>query len=354
MTVVLAAVAVLLVGCGGGDDSAPSSQNSASQGPSTLEQGVLNVVCFLVTLFNPGCFDNDGTPRPDTSTTATPDPNEPVCHGPERCIEGGGTLYLEAFDVEPNDSISTASVASFRILHDPELLVAFYVEGTINNLTDGVDTYAFTATRSRTFVFQLCGGTFADRCRDGVLDVAIAYFSVLDQFGNVLLNSQGNSVNYQLMRIDAGVLYYVSVIAEDIVNENQTYTLTVREAITQPELEVPQDPDPDTPTLSAGEVMWLTATLDWMPSTMNVDGTPLTDLAGYNVYFGPAPGMYLDFRHLDNPGLVTYVLDLPSSGSWFIVVTALDSAGNESDFSNEVVVDVICECDLPPPPWEMP
>jgi len=64
------------------------------------------------------------------------------------------------------------------------------------------------------------------------------------------------------------------------------------------------------------------------------------------VYFGPAPGMYLDFRHLDNPGLVTYVLDLPSSGFWFIVITALDSAGNESDFSNEV--GLLSE-PLPPP-----
>ncbi len=59
-------------------------------------------------------------------------------------------------------------------------------------------------------------------------------------------------------------------------------------------------------------------------------------------------GIYTDFHRLENPGLVTYVLDLPSSGSWFIAITALDSAGNESDFSNEVGVSVMCECDLPP------
>ncbi len=155
------------------------------------------------------------------------------------------------------------------------------------------------------------------------------------------------------MRIDAGVLYYVMIIAEDVVNREQNYALRVFESITEPEAEVLQEPDPNAPILSAGEVMSLTSTLDWIPATINVDGTPLLDLAGYNVYFGPESGMYLDFRHLDNPGLVTYVLDLPSSGSWFIVITALDSAGNESDFSNEVVVDVICECDLPPP-GEMP
>jgi hypothetical protein len=82
---------------------------------------------------------------------------------------------------------------------------------------------------------------------------------------------------------------------------------------------------------------------------MNVDGTPLLDLAGYNVYYGSLSGIYTDYRVLDNPGLVTYMLDLPSSGSWSIVITALDSVGNESALSNEVVVSVICECDLPPP-----
>jgi hypothetical protein len=188
---------------------------------------------------------------------------------------------------------------------------------------------------------------------DRSLDVGIAFLSVVDQFGTVLLSSQGDTVNrnVQKMSIDAGVLYYVMVVAEDTMNEDRDYNLTVVETTSEAE-SVAQKPVPSA-NLSAGAAASLTTTLDWIPLTMNVNGTPLLDLAGYNVYFGPEPGMYLDFRHLDNPGLVTYVLDLPSSGSWFIVITALDSAGNESDFSNEVVVDVICECDLPPP-GEMP
>jgi hypothetical protein len=156
------------------------------------------------------------------------------------------------------------------------------------------------------------------------------------------------SGNYQQMHIDAGVLYYVMVLAEDTMNADREYTLRVFEALTQPEPEVLQELDPNAPILAAGEAMSLTTTLDWIPPTMNEDGTPLADLARYNVYFGPESGIYLNFRHLDNPGLVTYVLDLPTSRSWFIVITALDSAGHESDFSNEVVLDVMCDCDLPP------
>ena len=350
-TFILAALAVMLVGCGGGDDPAPASRNTNS----AAEQGVINLICFIVTLGQAGCLDNDGISPPDTSAATAPSPNAPGCHGPERCIEGSQTVYSEAFDLEPNDAMAAASVASFPVPHDPELHVGFFANGTINNLADGVDTYAFTATRSLTFNFRLCAGTFADGCREDSLDLGIAYFSVLDQFGTVLFSSQGSSGNYQPMHIDAGVLYYVMVIAEDTGNADRQYALQVSEAIVQPDPEVPEESEAVAPVLASPTPppVGMLVTLDWMPPTMNVDGTPLMDLAGYNVYIGPESGVYLDFRHLDNPGLATYVLDLQSTGTWYIVITALDSAGNESDFSNEAAVSVICECDLPPP-GEMP
>ena len=348
-TLILAALALLLVGCGGGgDDSAPSSQstNTRSSGNSPAEQGVLNIICFIVSLGQPGCLDNDGISPPASS----PQPNAPGCNGPDRCIEGSTSIYSSAFDIEPNNSIATASVVSLPAAQNFERRLGFVANGTINNLTDGVDTYAFTAARSRTFGLQICAPTPPDICRNGSLDLSVAYFSVLDQFGNVLLSSRGDAVNgnYQQIHIDAGVLYYVMVLAEDTMNVDREYTLRVFEALAQPEPDVLQEFDPNAPILSAGEAMSLTTTLDWIPPTMTEDGTPLVDLAGYNVYFGPESGIYLDFRHLDNPGLVTYVLDLPTSGSWFIAVTALDSAGHESDFSNEVVLDAMCDCDLPP------
>ncbi len=39
--------------------------------------------------------------------------------------------------------------------------------------------------------------------------------------------------------------------------------------------------------LSAGD-----ATLSWDPPTTNADGTPLTDLAGYRIYYGTSSGSY--------------------------------------------------------------
>ncbi len=339
---ILAAMAVLVVGCGGGDGDEPAARNTTSSGGSSLVDFLYGVGCFLVTNGQSGCLEDNEPTQPYVPVVNEPSP----------------LVLSEVFDYWSNDSLSTATGAYFPTPLVPDQKIGFYVNGRLDNLTDGVDTFAFTAARSRTFTFRICrlDSTTADgycnlSSSRGTLDVAIAYFSVLDQYGTVLLSSQGNTVNGNIlhMRIDAGVLYYVMVIDEGDANK-YNYGLRVFESITEPEADVLQEPDPNAPILSAGEVMSLTSTLDWIPPTMNVNGTPLLDLAGYNVYLGPESGMYLDFRHLDNPGLVTYVLDLPSSGPWFIVITALDSAGNESDFSNEVVVNV---SDLPPP-GEMP
>jgi hypothetical protein len=89
---------------------------------------------------------------------------------------------------------------------------------------------------------------------------------------------------------------------------------------------------PEDPVLS-------TVTLDWTPRGFNMDGTVLTDLDGYIVYFGPESGIYTDFRVLNNPGLVTYVLDLPREGTWYIAITATNVKGVESRHSNEVMIE---------------
>jgi hypothetical protein len=76
------------------------------------------------------------------------------------------------------------------------------------------------------------------------------------------------------------------------------------------------------------------ATLSWTPPTTNTDGSPLTNLAGYKVYWGTAPGDYPNFVTLTNPGLTTYVVGNLVPGTYFFVATALNRLGTESTFSN--------------------
>ena len=76
------------------------------------------------------------------------------------------------------------------------------------------------------------------------------------------------------------------------------------------------------------------ATLSWTPPTTNTNGSPLTNLAGYRVYWGTAAGSYPNSVTLNNPGLTSYVVENLAPGTYYFVVSARNSSGVESAMSN--------------------
>jgi hypothetical protein len=72
------------------------------------------------------------------------------------------------------------------------------------------------------------------------------------------------------------------------------------------------------------------ATLDWTPPTENADGSVLTNLAGYTVYYGTAPDQLTKSVKLTNPGLTAYTVTNLPSGTWYFAVTSYSAAGVES------------------------
>ena len=79
------------------------------------------------------------------------------------------------------------------------------------------------------------------------------------------------------------------------------------------------------------------ATLSWVAPTARTDGTPLTDLAGYTVFYGRMSSIYDYQIDISNPGILTYVVENLVSGDWYFALAAYDSQGLESDRSNEVL-----------------
>lgn len=79
-----------------------------------------------------------------------------------------------------------------------------------------------------------------------------------------------------------------------------------------------------------------TVSLDWVAPTENVDGTPLTDLTAYRIYYGSGSRSYDDFLNLPDPNATSYAVDLVS-GTYYVAMTAIDGEGNESAYSNEVI-----------------
>jgi hypothetical protein len=76
--------------------------------------------------------------------------------------------------------------------------------------------------------------------------------------------------------------------------------------------------------------------LRWVAPTENVDGSPLTDLDGYRIYYGQFSRDYSGMVDVDDSGVTAHSLDL-ASGDYFLAMTAVDGEGNESAYSNEVL-----------------
>ena len=66
------------------------------------------------------------------------------------------------------------------------------------------------------------------------------------------------------------------------------------------------------------------------------NGNPLTDLAGYKIHYGRMSGIYDYEITIDNPGILTYVVENLYPGDWYFSMTAFDRNGTESGYSNEV------------------
>jgi hypothetical protein len=73
--------------------------------------------------------------------------------------------------------------------------------------------------------------------------------------------------------------------------------------------------------------------LGFAPPTTYTDGTPITDFAGYIMYYGPSPGNY--DHSVDVGNVTTYSITLPE-GTWYFAAKAYTSAGAQSNYSNEI------------------
>lgn len=84
----------------------------------------------------------------------------------------------------------------------------------------------------------------------------------------------------------------------------------------------------DRSTGTTGATMSNTATLTW-------DAVTAENLSGYKIYFGTASGEYTQSVSVGND--TSYTLDgLSNQTTYYMAVTAFDTSGSESAYSNEV------------------
>ncbi len=87
-------------------------------------------------------------------------------------------------------------------------------------------------------------------------------------------------------------------------------------------------------TATADAVGTGAATLSWTAVSANTNGAPLTDLAGYKVYYGTSANDMSTVVVVPDPGVTTYLVTNLSSGTWYFAVAAYTGSGTEGQLSN--------------------
>jgi hypothetical protein len=88
------------------------------------------------------------------------------------------------------------------------------------------------------------------------------------------------------------------------------------------------------PTVSSGTPANKTADVSWTPPTTNTNGSALTDLAGYIIYYGTTNGKLNQTINVPNAGATNYVVPGLSTGTWYFAVAAYTNTGLESTLSS--------------------
>jgi hypothetical protein len=111
-----------------------------------------------------------------------------------------------------------------------------------------------------------------------------------------------------------------------------TYPIHRESTPTQP---APANPSPAPAPAPLPTPSTANATLSWVAPTENTNGSALTDLSGYKIYYGTTRTQLTSAVTVATPGVSTYVVEgLPVGTTYYFAITALASDGTESALSS--------------------
>jgi hypothetical protein len=232
-------------------------------------------------------------------------------------LQAGGTYYfaVTAYNLAGNESgysgeatwsnVNLPNTPSAPSVPTAELLTDTSVDLQWNPPT----TYADGSPLTEQVRFKVYYGT-----QSGVYDSII----------NVL-----SGTSTEITGLQSGTTYYFAVTTYNIAGNQSVFS----EELTWAHGDAPDTPEPPPEPPPAIDV---SVTLQWNPPPMNEDGTPLTDLVGFKIYYGTGSGQYGSVVDVGNASSAE-ISDLMAGTIYYFAMTAYNQAGNESDFSAEVV-----------------
>ena len=84
-----------------------------------------------------------------------------------------------------------------------------------------------------------------------------------------------------------------------------------------------------------------TARLSWTVPTEREDGSPLNNLAGYNIYYGTDTNSLTNIEVVSNHGTSEYIIGNLAADTWYFAMTSVDADGRESSNKSNVASKTI-------------
>jgi hypothetical protein len=78
--------------------------------------------------------------------------------------------------------------------------------------------------------------------------------------------------------------------------------------------------------------------LSWTRPATNTDGKPLTDLAGYRIFYGTNPSQPASVLEVGDPAATSASINGLTSGTWYFSILSYNASGAESVRSNPVSI----------------
>jgi hypothetical protein len=93
-------------------------------------------------------------------------------------------------------------------------------------------------------------------------------------------------------------------------------------------------------SISVTQVSNGSVTLSWLPPTTNTNGTPLTNLSGYKIYYGTNASSLNQSVQITNSGISSYVIENLSPATWYFSLVSYNSSNVESPLSQVVSKEI--------------
>ena len=140
----------------------------------------------------------------------------------------------------------------------------------------------------------------------------------------------GVNVDVQITASDGTVSAAVPSFEITVNPSSSSSTSTASSAVT-----------PASSTSSANSTQG-SVTVGWVAPTANTNGSNLTNLGSFKIYYGTASKQYTQSAAVSSPSALSQMISALTVGqTYFFAVTAVSSAGVESSYSPEVSATII-------------